>query len=300
MSESFTCQGRVVQPTDIQWLQSWIDEHPARSRYRIACELCKLWNWCTPNGQLKDFAARSFLTKLLSRNLITLPPVRKKQQRTRGYSSPIVTPPLALQKPSDIASCLAELTPISLCIPISGSKEEHLYHHYLATHHYLGFQRTVGENLKYLVMDRHGRYLACVLFGAAAWKTKPRDMFIGWSDTMRLRHLSDIANNTRFLILPWVRVPHLASHLLAIILKRVSADWQHKYGHPLYLVETFVECDRFNGTCYKAANWKLVGQTTGRSRQDRYGNMSVPVKDIYLYPLAPKFREVLCNDEERR
>jgi len=117
---------------------------------------------------------------------------------------------------------------------------------------------------------------------------------------MKLLHLSYIANNTRLLILPWVKVPHLASHLLAIILKRVSADWQQKYGHPLHLVETFVEHDRFSGTCYKAANWELVGQTTGRSCQDRYGNMSVPVKDIYLYPLAPKFREVLCNDEECR
>ena len=297
MPESFICQDRVVQPTDIQWLQSWIIENPSWSRYRLACELCKLWGWSTPTGQLKDFAARSFLLKLMTRGLITLPPVRTEKQRVRGYASSIPTPVIALQQPSAIASSLAEITPLSLIIPESGSPEEHLCHHHLATHHYLGFQRTVGENLKYVVKDRHGRHIACLLFGAAAWKTKPRDQFIGWSDTIRTRRLSSVANNTRFLILPWVRVPHLASHLLGTILKRISADWQHKYGHPLQLIETFVERDRFRGTCYRAANWKLVGQTTGRSRQDRYATMSVPVKDIYLYPLTPRFREILCHEE---
>jgi len=255
--------------------------------------------WSTPTGQLKDFAARSFLLKLMTRGLITLPPVRTEKQRVRGYASPITVPVVALQQPSAIASSLAELTPISLIIPKSGSTEEHLCHHYLATHHYLGFQRTVGENIKYVIKDRHGRHLACMLFGAAAWKTKPRDQFIGWTDAIRARHLSGVANNTRFLILPWVRAPHLASHLLAAILKRISADWQCKYGHPLHLIETFVERDRFRGTCYKAANWKLVGQTTGRSRQDRYSTMSVPVKDIYLYPLTPRFRELLCHEDRR-
>jgi hypothetical protein len=299
MPESFVCQGRVVQPDDIQWLQSWIVDHPSWSRYRLACELCKLWNWSTPTGQLKDFAARSFLLKLMARGLITLPPVRTEKRRVRGYASPISAPTVELQQPSAIASSLADLTPLTLIIPESGSPEEHLCHHYLATHHYLGFQRTVGENLKYVVRDRHGRHLACMLFGAAAWKTKPRDLFIGWTDDIRTRRLSWVANNTRFLILPWVRVPHLASHLLAAILKRISADWQHKYGHPLHLIETFVERDRFQGTCYKASNWKLVGQTTGRSRQDRYSTMSVPVKDIYLYPLTPRFREILCHEDHR-
>ena len=299
MPESFVCQGRVVQPADIQWLQSWIVDHTSWSRYRIACELCKIWDWCTPTGQHKDFAARSFLLKLMARGLITLPPVRTEKRRVRGYASPISAPTMDLQQPSAIASSLADLTPLTLIIPESGSPEEHLCHHYLATHHYLGFQRTVGENLKYVVRDRHGRYLACMLFGAAAWKTRPRDQFIGWTDAIRTRRLSWVANNTRFLILPWVRVPHLASHLLAAILKRISADWQQKYGHPLHLVETFVERDRFQGTCYKAANWKLVGQTTGRSRQDRYSNLIVPIKDIYLYPLTPRFREFLCHEDCR-
>ena len=299
MPESFVCQSRVVQPADIQWLQSWIIDHPSWSRYRLARELCKLWDWSSPTGQLKDFAARSFLLKLATRGLITLPPVREEKQRVRGYARPIPASFIEPQQPPPVASGLGELTPLSLIIPQSGSPEEHLFDHYLAIHHYLGFQRTAGENLKYVVRDRHGRYLACLLFGAAAWKTRPRDRFIGWTDTVRPRRLSLVANNTRFLILPWVKVPHLASHLLAAILKRISADWQQKYGHPLHLVETFVERDRFRGTCYKAANWKLVGQTTGRSRQDRYSNMVVPVKDIYLYPLTPRFRESLCHEDFR-
>ena len=299
MPESFVCQSREVKPFDILWLQSWIDEHPSWSRYRLACELCKLWAWYTPTGQLKDFAARSFLLKLMGRGLITLPPIRTEKQRVRGYATPSPSPVVEPQQPSVIASSLADLTPISLIIPESGSAEEHLFHHHLANHHYLGFTRTVGENLKYVIKDRHGRHLACMLFGAAAWKTKPRDQFIGWTDHIRPRRLPEVANNTRFLILPWVKVPHLASHLLARVLRRISEDWQHKYGHPLHLIETFVERDRFRGTCYRAANWKLVGQTTGRSRQDRYSTMKVPVKDIYLYPLTPRFRELLCHEDSR-
>lgn len=297
MSESFVCQSREVKPSDILWLQSWIDEHPSWSRYRLACELCKLWAWYTTTGQLKDFAARSFLFKLMRRGLITLPPIRTEKQRVRGYAAPSPPPVVELQQPSVIASSLAELTPLSLIVPESGSAEEHLFYHHLANHHYLGFTRTVGENLKYVVKDRHGRHLACMLFGAAAWKIKPRDQFIGWTDLIRSRRLPEVANNTRFLILPWVNVPHLASHLLARVLRRISEDWQHKYGHPLHLIETFVERDRFRGTCYRAANWKLVGQTTGRSRQDRYSTMNVPVKDIYLYPLTPRFRELLCHED---
>jgi len=153
----------------------------------------------------------------------------------------------------------------------------------------------VGENLAYLARDRNGRELACVLFGAAAWKAAARDRFIGWDHATRALRLGFLTNNTRFLILPWVRVPHLASHLLGRILRRLSADWQGKYGHPIYLVETFVESDRFRGTCYRAADWTLVGRTQGRSRQDRAHRFQVRVKDIYLYPLTSGFREELCR-----
>jgi hypothetical protein len=140
--------------------------------------------------------------------------------------------------------------------------------------------------------------VACLLFGASAWKVASRDQFIGWNDATRAKRLNWTTNNTRFLILPWVRVPHLASHLLARTLRRLSADWQSKYGHPVHLVETFVDRSRFKGACYRAANWSCVGQTQGRSRQDRDRALQVPVKDIYLYPLTPRFREELCRVDD--
>jgi hypothetical protein len=155
---------------------------------------------------------------------------------------------------------------------------------YLHRYHYLGL-RVVGENLGYRVADATGREVACLLFGAAAWRCAPRDQALGWSEAQRRQGLSRLANNTRFLILPWVRVPHLASAVLGAVARRIDADWQAKYGHGLDALETFVERDRFAGTCYRAANWRCVGATRGRSRQDRDHTRAVPVKDVYLYPL---------------
>jgi hypothetical protein len=294
MSDTFLCQGRLVNDDDLVWLRSWIGAHPDWSRFRLAKELCKLWNWSTPAGQLKDFAARTFLRKLSERGLITLPPLRAEKQRKHGFAKPVPTAS-AILSPAHIETSLVNLLPLSFSIA-SNSDEEGRFHHYLASHHYLGFHRTVGENMKYLVKDRHGRDVACVLFGSAAWKTRPRDELIGWSPDIRSRNLLWITNNTRFLILPWVRVPHLASHVLGRISRRIRADWNVKYGHPVHLLETFVERERFLGTCYKAANWMCVGSTTGRSRQDRYNTLVVPVKDIYLYPLIPRFKEALLNE----
>lgn len=295
MSNSFICQGRFVDEETLVWLRSWIDAHPKWSRLRLAKELCKLWNWTTYAGQVKDFAARTFLRKLLERGLITLPPIRIYNQRKGGFAPP-VTATATVPCSSAIDASLSSLLPLSFIIPPKRSEEELRFHHYLASHHYLGFHRTVGENMKYLVRDRNGRDLACVLLGFAAWKTKPRDEFIGWSHETRARKLPWVTNNTRFLIFPWVRVPHLASHILGRIIRRIRTDWQAKYGHPVYLVETFVERDRFIGTCYKAANWRYVGSTKGRSRQDRYNTLVLPVKDLYLYPLIPHFKEALCNE----
>lgn len=296
MSNSFVCQGRLVTDADLIWLRSWIDAHADWSRFRLATELCKLWNWRTPAGQLKDFAARTFLRKLMERGLIALPPICTFNQRKNGFRAPAATAAATPSPASSIETSLVNLLPLSFIIAPNGSDEEGRFHHYLARHHYLGFHRTVGENMKYLVRDRHGRDLACVLFGSAAWKTRPRDEFIGWSPETRSRNLLWITNNTRFLILPWVRVPHPASHVLGRIIRRIRADWKAKYGHPVHLLETFVEQGRFSGTCYKAANWKYVGSTTGRSRQDRYSTLKVPVKDIYLYPLIPHFKEALLNE----
>ena len=164
----------------------------------------------------------------------------------------------------------------------------------LQRHHYLGLRNSVGENLKYLARDRTGRPLACLLFGAAAWKARARDEWIGWTVAQRERALPLLANNTRFLILPWVRVPQLASHLLGAVARRLDADWRAKYGHGIALLETFVERERFRGTCYRAAGWVQVGATTGRSRNDRDQTLTVPVKDLYLRPLHADFRRRLC------
>jgi len=150
--------------------------------------------------------------------------------------------------------------------------------------------------MKYMVFDKNGTPLACLLFGSAAWKCAPRDSYIGWNQRARETNINLVTNNTRFLILPWVKVPHLASHILGRVIRRISSDWVAKYGHPVYLLETFVEKERFSGICYRAANWVLVGQTTGRSRNDRYSTLKVPVKEIYLYPLTTRFREVLSNE----
>ena len=163
----------------------------------------------------------------------------------------------------------------------------------LGQFHYLGFGGAVGENLQYVVRDGQERELACLVFGAPAWKCQDRDQFIGWSAEQRERHLSLIVNNSRFLILPWVRVPHLASWTLGRISRRLAEDWQAKYGHPVVLAETFVERERFRGSAYRAANWQAVGATAGRTRQDCHRCIQTPVKEIFLYPLRHDFREVL-------
>jgi len=164
----------------------------------------------------------------------------------------------------------------------------------LERHHYLSHRGTVGENMQYFVSDRQGNPLACVLFGAAAWQCRARDAHIGWDAAARARGLSYVTNNTRFLILPWVRVPHLASHVLGRIARRLSADWQEKYGHPIHLLETFVDTSRFAGTCYRAANWFMVGVTTGRTRQNKTMIPQAAPKAVWLYPLCENFREALC------
>ncbi len=257
----------------------------------MALGLCRQWQWISPIGRLKNYAARSFLMKLERRGLLSLPPVRESMRRGSWLKSFEARIDFV---PEPITAMIEDLLPVKVTLCSTGSPEESLFRSYLTTHHYLGFGKTVGENLEYLVRDRQGHDLACLLFGSAAWKVAARDCWIGWNDLRRRRHLTALTNNTRFLILPWVKVPHLASHILSKILRRLSLDWEAKYGHPIHLVETFVEKDRFRGTCYRAANWIDVGMTKGRSRQDRDQTLCVPVKGIYLYPLHRHFREALC------
>jgi hypothetical protein len=216
--------------------------------------------------------------KLEARELITLPAVREKYRLGRRE-----TKVARLESPS-VSAALADLQPIELAAIKPGSVAAQRWASYLTHDHYLGL-RVVGENLGYLARDRFGRDLAALLFGAAAWRCAARDRHLGWNDAQRAAGLARVANNTRFLILPQVRVPHLASHLLGAVARRINADWQNKYGHGLGWLETFVERERFAGTCYRAANWLHVGDTRGRSRQDQQHAMRVPIKAVYLYKL---------------
>jgi len=197
--------------------------------------------------------------------------------------------------PAEMKESLAHLRPLRWEVFSARQPQAARFNAYLARYHYLPYRSTVGENLGYLVQDRHGRDLACALFGAAAWKTQPRDAFIGWTTDERQTHLGRVVNNSRFLILPWVRVPELASHILGRVARRVARDWQAHYGHPIVLLETFVERERFRGSCYRGANWLHVGQTQGRTRQDRQHQLQAPVKDVFVYPLQRNFRQQLCH-----
>ena len=235
-------------------------------------------------------AARTLLLKLERRGFLELP------RRQRGGGSRPARPPtssqLALWTQPLLECALAQVRPVKLA-QVESAAERTVLTQLLQQHHYLGYRRPVGENIQYLARDRTGRLLACLVFGAAAWKCASRDDFIGWSPSSRQRHLHFLANNMRFLVLPWVRVPHLASHLLSLAADVLSQDWQAKYGHSIYLLETFVQKDRFRGSCYRAANWICTGQTQGRSRNDPECRRSVPCKDIYLYPLRRDWRQIL-------
>ena len=272
-------QGREVTAAQLDWLRGWIAANPSWSRKRLAKELCAQWDWRDNAGRAKDFAARSFLLKLSALGVIELPALRPRSRtgfRRKEWA------PEGWQEPAAIESALGTLLPLDLAVIEAGSAAERQWGFYLARYHYLGL-KVVGENLGYLVRDRTGREVACLLFGAAAWRCAARDQFLEWGTAERAAGLSGITNNTRFLILPWVKVPHLASHILGAAARRIDADWRAKYGHGLTWLETFVERERFRGTCYRAANWVCVGQTKGRSRQDRYTQLKVPVKDVWIY-----------------
>jgi hypothetical protein len=290
MQESMVIQGRCVTPQDIQLIRRLINENPSWHRKRLSIEICQLWNWRTANGQLKDMACRNFLLKLERFGHILLPPPLKSANNSLRHRA--IQP--VLHQKSLIVAELHALKPIHL-VPVQDRWQDELFKTFLSLYHYLGYSGTVGENVKYMAFDRHGNPLACLLVGAAAWKIAPRDAFIGWDAETRKRNLHLLTNNMRFLILPWVRVPHLASHLLGQVAKRIGTDWMQKYEHSIYLLETFVECERFRGVCYQAANWRHVGHTKGRTRNDRHTSIRVPRKEVYLYPLTPDFREVLTS-----
>jgi hypothetical protein len=282
-----------ITSVEIELIQKLISTNPTWSRTRLSIELCRLWDWRHADGSPKDISCRDLLLRLSKKDLITLPAQKQQPVLKPGKQNQIQ---YMLHDTTEICSNIRNILPIRLEIVRDGTFQSLEFKSLLEQYHYLGFDRTVGENLKYMVYSQQGKLLACLLFGSAAWACAPRDQFIGWNALSRRNHLIYTTDNTRFLILPWVKVPHLASHILGLIVRRIASDWKEKYGHPLYLLETFVEKERFKGTCYKAANWIYVGETTGRSRNDRYNNLQVPVKDIYMYPLDKHFHEVLTDD----
>jgi hypothetical protein len=291
MTEVMVLQGREVSGADLELIRAMLAADPSRGRTPLSQELCRRWDWRNAQGQLKDMAARTLLLKLERDGLIRLPPrQRPSSNGLRNRRAPAA--PLAFEP---IRGALLDLRPLSASVVAPGSDDARLFHGLLAHEHYLGHRNTVGENLRYLVRDRHGRPVACVLFGSAAWKCADRDTFIGWDRPTRERNLQRLTNNTRFLIPPWVQVPHLASHVLGLIARRIRADWQAKYGHPIHALETFVDCCRFKGTCYRAANWLRLGATQGRTRNDRAHRLRAAVKDVYLYALVADFRRQLCS-----
>ena len=282
-------QGRFVTDAEVNEIRMLLHAYPAWNRSRLSRELCERWNWYRADGQIKDMACRELLRKLESRTLIKLPP--------RQNYSPRRLPEIAQIKidQSPISSQLSDIQPVKIVDARHCAEHETAFNYLLKEHHYLSYGRPVGQNMKYLILGKDGRFLGCLLFGAAAWKTEARDQWIGWLPDVRERNLGLICNNTRFLILDWIKVPHLASHVLGVCLRRLSRDWKQRYGTDIALVETFVDTARYAGTCYKAANWHKVGQTKGRSRQDGDRKLRVSVKDIFVYPLRNDFRRLLTK-----
>jgi hypothetical protein len=283
-------RGREIRPEQIAFIRQFLAEHPGISRRRLSAELCEAWQWKQANGALRDMVCRGLLLMLHRAGQIELPPVR-------------YTPPNPLVKRAAPAAVLIDRTPIRGRVrdlqPMEfqlarHTPEEALCNSLLEQHHYLGYEQPVGEHLKYVVWSG-GRPMACLVWSSAPRHLGSRDRFIGWNAEARRRNIRFVAYNTRFLILPWVEVPHLASHLLGRMAKRLSADWERLYHHPIYFLETFVDPERFRGTCYRAANWILLGQTTGRGKDDQTNRVNRSIKQVLGYPLVPRFRQLLAE-----
>jgi Domain of unknown function (DUF4338) len=281
-------RGRVITPEDIAFIQQLIREHSGASRRALSAKLCEAWQWKQANGTPCDMICRGLLLMLHRAREIELPPVR--------YTPPN---PLAKRQPpaamgidtTPIQGPLSQLQPVEFQ-PVRRTTDEPLFNSLMEHHHYLGYEQPVGEHLKYVAWAQR-RPIACLAWSSAPRHLGSRDHFIGWSAAARQRNIRFIAYNTRFLILPWVEVPHLASHLLGGMAKRLSQDWERLYQHPIYFLETFVDPTRFRGTCYRAANWIRLGQTTGRGKDDQTNRPNRSIKEVLGYPLTRRFRELL-------
>jgi len=279
----------TITDKHIEQINDLINLNPDWNRTVLSQKLCEIWDWRSPTGQIKDINARDLLRALDKKGLISLP-AAKRWPRAPGVGADKILKIEHDIKP--INARLHEVAPIRIEI-VETRDGTQKFKSYIHQYHYLGFARSVGESIKYFVYSNEGDILACLMFGASAWSCRARDEYIGWDVSQRSARLHLIINNSRFLILPGVNVPHLASHILGAITRRISGDWQARYGHKIYILETFVDFARFRGTCYKAANWKNVGKTTGMGRNCKTAVGELPIKDIYLYPLAADFREAL-------
>jgi len=285
-------RGKNYTAQEVQEIRELIARHPGLSRRRLSEKLCRAWNWVQPNGQLRSMVCRGLMLGLHRAGLIQLPPVRQISINPLAQRR-LPQPALELSW-EPVGTTVGEVKPIEIR-QVRRTPEEKLFNRLLQTHHYLAYTQPVGEHLKQLVYAR-GRPIACLAWSSAPRHLGPRDRYIGWSKEQRQAGIGWLAYNTRFLILPWARVPGLASHVLAKAVRVISDQWQELYRHPIYFLETFIDPGRFRGSCYRAANWKFLGLTTGRGKDDLTMKANRPLKELWVYPLASDFRAKLRGD----
>jgi hypothetical protein len=282
-------RGRVVTDEDVVFIREFITENSGESRWMLSRKLCQAWNWVQANGALRDMICRGMMLQLARAGHIELPPIRIR------IVNPRVRPARIEIDQTPIEGKVSDLAPLEFR-QVRRTSSESLFNSLIEQYHYLGYCQPVGEQLKYIVFWKD-RPVACLAWSSAPRHIGSRDRFIGWTKQMREKNLSLIACNTRFLILPWVSVSCLASHILGKMVKTLPLDWEELYRHPLYYLETFVDQERFHGTCYRAANWIHVGQTTGRGKNDQTGHANRSIKDVLGYPLSKDFRSHLCGGQ---
>jgi hypothetical protein len=294
MPESLTFCGRRFGRDELELMRQTAHEFSALGVTEIARTVCELLNWTRPNGGLKNHECRQLLERLQAEGLLQLPEVRKRGGR--GTRRPEISG--AYSEPAPLAGAAGQCEPLQLVL-VEGQADSLRWREQMERHHYLGCRVPFGAHLRYWVRHRD-RELACLLWTSPAWKMQARDNWIGWSDQQRRRNLQSIVNNSRFLVLPWIRIQGLASKILALSARQMPRDWELRYGRRPLLLETLVDPTRFRGTCYRAANWIHIGQTTGRGRMDReHQAHGQAVKDIYVYPLVRDIQQRLCGDLTR-
>ena len=290
MPAEWRYRGRVVTTEDVAFIRQFIAQNPGASRRRLSAKLCEAWQWKQANGALRDMVCRGLLLMLHRAGEIELPPVRQVSLNPfveRERPAPV------LLDTTVIAGALNAIQPIELQ-QVRRTGDEPLFNSLMEHYHYLGYEQPVGEHVKYLAWAA-GRPIACLAWSSAPRHLGSRDRYIGWNAEARRRNIRFLAYNTRFLILPWVQVPHLASHLLGKMTRGLSGDWERMYGHPIYFAETFIDPGRFRGTCYRAANWILLGHTTGRGKNDHTNKPNRSIQEVLGLPLTPRFRELLSQ-----